>query len=352
MQISHVKQERWLLRSSLSFYDRALHALRGALIQPAKGFRAEIFAAAMALATYELLQGTNASESRGWMYHIEGASSYLNAFPELDVSSFSHQMSFHFLETICIFDALGARKPSCFSTSEWWRSTVDGLGDKLYGALLRMITSLPTVLQQCDELMALPASAEAYEIWSILLQTAFRVKNAFSDWLQMTKTQLSLCQPTITPTLQSDPEPLQSIISFPNLYNARLYLLYWSSMILLYESIVDLLRKIQACSEAANPESGDLLDPLYNTSMVEIYEEHSYVFATNIRHSVHFCLQPENGVIVKTLVLLPLWIARNHFQEGDDGQASWCSALLDQLGQRNLTFGLRVRKSTPHTILK
>lgn len=34
MQISHVKQERWLLRSSLTFYDKALQTLQGALARP------------------------------------------------------------------------------------------------------------------------------------------------------------------------------------------------------------------------------------------------------------------------------------------------------------------------------
>lgn len=353
MQISHVKQERWLLRSSLDFYDKALQALQGALAQPTKAFRAEIFAAAMALATYELLQGTDAGKSRGWMHHIEGASSYLNAFPELDVCSFSHQLSFHFLETICIFDALGARKPSCFSTSKWWRSTVDRFGDQNYGALLRMITSLPTVLQQCDESLALRASVEAYKRWSTLLQMAFRMENAFLDWFQMTTAQLSLCEPTATSTLQetSDLGTSHPAISFPNLYTARLYLLYWSSMILLYESVVDLLRKTQAYSEAGNPDSCDLHDPIYNTSMLERYTGLAYTFATNIRQSISFCVQSKNGVIGKTLILLPLWIARNRFRKCDDGQTRWCSALLDQLGQRNLTFGLRVRKSTSHTAL-
>lgn len=348
MQIGHVKHERWLLQSSLTFYNRALQALQGVLAQPTKAFRAEIFAAAMVLAAYELLQGTDANESRGWMYHIEGASSYLNAFPELDVCSFGHQISFHFLETLCIFDALGARQPSCFSTSKWWRSTVDRIGDPIYGGLLRMITSLPTVLQQSDVLMELPASVEAYERWSTLLQMAFRMENAFLDWFQIMAAQLSLTQPTSASIQQENcnPETTQPGISFPNLYTARLYLLYWSSMILLYESIVELLRKLQGCSGTANIETCDLCDPLYNTSKLESYMGFSYLFATNIRQSVRFCLNPENGVIGKTLVLLPVWIARNHFQTCDDGQAHWCSALLDQLGQRNLTFGLRVRKST------
>ena len=146
MQISHVKQERWLLRSSLMYYDRALQALQEALAQPIRAFRPDIFATVMALAIHELLQGSDGSQSRGWMHHIEGASSYLNAFPQLDVCSFSHQMSFHCVETICIFDSLGARRPSCFSTTKWWQNTVDRFGDQSYGTLLRMITFLPSVL--------------------------------------------------------------------------------------------------------------------------------------------------------------------------------------------------------------
>ena len=348
MQIGHVKKERWLLRSSLTFYEKALQALQGALAQPTKAFRAEIFAAAMALAAYELLQGTNTNDSRGWMHHIEGASSYLNAFPDLDVCSFGHQISFHFLETLCIFDALGARKPSCFSTSKWWQSTVDRFGDSIHGALLRMITSLPKVLQQCDESMGLPASVEAYERWSSLIQMAFRTENGFLDWFQMITAQFSLCQSLIASKLQENggPETRQPEISFPNLYTARLYLLYWSSMILLYESIVNLLHKLHAFSEAATTESCDFRDPLYDPSKLDNYLCLSYSFATSIRQSLHFCLTPENGVIDKTLILLPLWIARHHFRACDEDQARWCSASLDQLGQRNLTFGLRVRKST------
>ncbi|CAF9942166.1 hypothetical protein IMSHALPRED_003394 [Imshaugia aleurites] len=356
MQISYVKQERWLFRSSLTFYDSALQALRGALAQPNKAFRIEIFAAAMALATYELLQGIDASESRGWMYHIEGASSYLNAFPELDVCSFSHQISFHFLETVCIFDALGARKPSCFSTSKWWRSTVDRFGDHIYGSLLRMITSLPTILQRCDESMALAASVEAYERRSTLLQMAFCIERAFLDWIETTMAQLSLSQPPLVSTIQescdSHAETAQPEISFPNIYTARLFLLYWSSMILLYESIADLLRSIESCSEFADLDASFRCDLLDNAFTLEKYMEISHNFATKIRQSVRFCLQPEIGVIGKTLILLPLWIARNHFAKRDDGQARWCSALLDQLGQSNLTFGLRVRKSISRSVLR
>ena len=351
MQISHVKQERWLLRSSLTYYDRALQALQEALAQPTKAFRPEIFAAVTALATYELLQGSDGSQSRGWIHHIEGASSYLNAFPELDVCSFSHQMSFHFLQTICIFDALRARRPSCFSTSKWWQNTVDRFSDQGYGALLRMITFLSTVLQQCDQSMALPASFEANERWGDLLQMTFRTERSFIAWMETTTAQPSLCQPTVATTQPAtmDIGTSPSQLSFPTLYAARLYLLYWSSMILLYESMIHLLQIRQTNLDTIDSSSCDIFDPSKNASMIRNYEGLSDTFANNIRQSVRFCLRPEYGVIGKTLVLLPLWVARNHFQQHDDDRARWCSSLLNELGQRNLTFGLRVRKGTFYT---
>ena len=77
----------------------------------------------------------------------------------------------------------------------------------------------------------------------------------------------------------------------------------------------------------------------------------SHKFATNIHNSVRVCVQPKTGGVGKTLILLPLWIARNTLQERDDPQARSCSALLDPLGQKNLTFGLRVRKSTSQIVL-
>ena len=351
MQISHIKQERWLLRSSLTYYDRALQALQEALAQPTNAFRPEIFAAVTALATYELLQGSDGSQSRGWLHHIEGASSYLNAFPELDVCSFSHQMSFHFLETICVFDALGARRPSCFSTSKWWQNTVDRFGHQSYGTLLRMITFLPRVLQQCDESMTLPASVEANKRWVDLLQMTFRTECSFIDWMKTTMAQPSLYQPTvaITQPVTKYIGTSPSELSFSTLYAARLYLLYWSSMILLYESMVHLLQKRETYLDTMGTSSCDVFDPSKNASMIKNYDGLSDKFANNIRQSVRFCLRPEYGVIGKTLVLLPLWVARNHFRHHDDGRARWCSSLLNELGQRNLTFGLRVRKSTFYT---
>ena len=274
MQISNVKQERWLLRISPTYYDRALQALREALAQPKKAFRPDIFATVVVLATNELLQGSDGSQSRGWIHHIEGASSYLNAFPKLDVCWFSHQMPFRFLETICIFDALGARRPSCFSTSKWWQNTVDRFGDQSYGTLLRTITFHPTILQQSDESLALPASIKAHERWVDLLHMIFRTECSFIGWMKTTTAQLSLYQPTVVTTQPFTKEigTLPSELSFSTLFAARLYLLYWSSMILLYESIVHLLQRRLTSPDAIGTSSCDIFDPLKNASMLRNYE--------------------------------------------------------------------------------
>lgn len=180
-----------------------------------------------------------------------------------------------------------------------------------------MITFLPTILQQGDESLALPASVEAYERWSTLLPIAFRIEKAFLDWFQTTMTQLSLCQSTLVSSLRMtwglDPQSAQPKITFPNIYTTRLFLLYWSSMILLCESIVDLLRSIEIFSEPANLESSDRHRPLYEFSMPENYIALSHKFATNIHKSVRFCVQTETGVVGKTFILLPLWMARDTF---------------------------------------
>ena len=198
--------------------------------------------------------------------------------------------------------------------------------------------------------MTLPASIKAHERWVDLLQMIFRTECFFKNWMKTTTAQLSLYQPTVA-TLQSVTKDIGTSpaeVSFPTLYAARLHLLYWSSVIL-YESILHLLQRRQIDSDVIGTLSCNIFDPLKNASMIKNYEGLSDTFANNICQSVRFCLRPVYGVNGKTLVLLPLWIARNHLQHYDDGRARWCSSLLNELGQRNLTFDLRVRKSASYT---
>ena len=322
LQVSLVDRESHVFQKSLSLYNGALQRLRSSLLQPAKGFKMEIFAATLALSSFELLQGTK-SQGREWMQHIEGGTTYLNIFPSLDVSTITDQISFHFLETICIFDALGSRRPSCFSSSKWWRNSVDRYGGDAYGPLLRMLTSLPAVLEQCDYAYTLAQQKVKREEWERLLQLCLRLEDAFLAWFERTL----------------------GLDVFADIYVARLYLLYWPSMILLYDSMSAILHKTsddlrmpgQPIMPVAQSE-----DPVASP---QVYTRSSTAFAGSILASVPFCLDPKYGVVGRSLILLPLYVARNHFRQvGDAARADECDGWLEKLGQKNMSFGLKVKK--------
>ena len=351
LQIGDVHSQTWLLHQSISLYDRALKDLRATLTDPQNGpnglhgLRVEIFAISLALAFHELLsQNARSQHSIGWRAHIEGAVTYLSMFPDFDVFALCHQLSFHFLETICIFDALGARKPNCFSKSKWWRNNVDRLSDQGYGALLRMITTLPSVLEKIDKAQEMAGGEEEAE-WIGLLEVCQKLETAFLDWFERNMNQNPAWQPwtgALKETSTSldpdhlDPDPN---VEFPSLYVARIYLLYWTSMILLYESLiavhqnlgleatVDPLLTIIPCPTSS---------PHYNTA--------ARAFALKVRFSVRYCLRPGYGIIGKSIIMLPLWIARKNLRSCGDVEAKWCDGEIERLGMGAISFGLKVKK--------
>ena len=351
LQIGDVHSQTWLLHQSISLYDRALKDLRATLTDPRNGpnglygFRVEIFATSMALAFYELLSQTSRSEpSIGWMSHIEGAVAYLGMFPDFDVFALCHQLSFHFLETICIFDALGARKPNCFSNSKWWRNSVDRLSDQGYGALLRMITTLPSVLEKIDEAQE-TVDGEEEAGWIGLLGVCQRLETAFLGWFERnmeqnparqtwTGTSKGTCMLLDPDHLDPDPD-----VEFPSLYVARIYLLYWTSMILLYESLITIHENL-GLDAVVDPLSTAIPGP---TSSLH-YDTAARAFALKVRYSVRYCLRPGHGIIGKSIIMLPLWIARKNLRSCGDVEAKWCDGVIERLGMGGISFGLKVKK--------
>ena len=351
LQIGDVHSQTWLLRQSISLYDRALKDLRATLTDPRNGpnglygFRVEIFATSMALAFYELLSQTARSErSIGWMSHIEGAVAYLSMFPDFDVFALCHQLSFHFLETICIFDALGARKPNCFSNSKWWRNNVDRLSDQGYGALLRMISTLPSVLEKIDQAQE-TVDGEQEAGWIGLLGVCQRLETAFLGWFERnmehnparqtwTGTSKGTCMLVDADHLDPDPD-----VEFPSLYVARIYLLYWTSMILLYESLITIHENL-GLDAVVDPLSTTIPSP---TSSLH-YDTAARAFALKVRYSVRYCLRPGHGIIGKSIIMLPLWIARKNLRSCGDVEAKWCDGEIKRLGMGGISFGLKVKK--------
>ena len=345
LQVGHNRGNHIFPQSYL-LYNRALKGLQSSLAQHGHEFKVEIFAAMMILGVYELLQGTSV-EGKSWMAHFEGGATYINMFSYSDVVKTSPRMAFHFLEAICIFDALATRKQTWCSKSEWWRDTVDQFGGEAYGSLLRMLTSLPGVLEQCDRAMSLEVSSEAVDQWTRLLRLCLRLEDAFLGWLKRTtaseKPDFQPFIKIIAEPIPADETDLPLVTTFPDLFTARLYLLYWSSIILLYESIIAILHKFHPYSSDTDPHRLLCADVIDSRSTAQAYITTSHLFSTIILRSVPYCLEQRHIVLGKSILLLPLLTARNHFRKREENRlAGRCDQWLEKLGWKELKFGLRV----------
>ena len=346
LQISLLSSNINARAESLSLYHSALRSLRLALNRSPKRFSIEIFTAIQILGGYELFHGTQKGK-KSWKLHIEGAGSYLNTFTSLDQSVLSHPMFFHWLDSICIFDALGSRRPSRLSSSNWWRRSVDKYGGEVYGSLLRMLTTLPGILQQCDHAVSLNNAPESTEEQLRLLRVCLKMEDAFLDWFDRTldAEEGTVCEKDALQSMHDRRKDSRqgNAFQFSSIFTARLYLLYWSSMVLLYESITDLLNTLhpEAVSSGQIPiavtgSSNAIVSP-------QAYVASAESFASSILLFAPFCLDLKFGIIGRSLALLPLFVARNYWRRiGDEAQAALCDERLEALGQKEMEFGLRV----------
>ena len=322
LQITNIEKEGWLYQASRSYYGQALQKLSFALSHDHSTFQKGVFATSIALSIYELFDCTTDDGNVGRMVHLRGAASYLERFaPNNDV--LGYPISFYFLETVCIFDALRSRKASPYARSQWWDRSLSIFGGGTYGPLMRLMTLLPPLLEQSDILFLSPPGNESFEIGSEILDRALVLEGRLNSWLDDTIRSWSVFRfhDVPTNTKSSLNSTYIQLISFPNLFVARLYLLYWSSIIALH----GLLSAV---------ESFIKVDPKPTRTVHE--QEQSHTYAGNICKSVGYCLQPSHGMIGKSALMLPLWIARLHFDGCSVQEALYCARVLGDLGQNGI----------------
>ena len=334
LQLGNVTSQRWLLEEGGKYYGQALRTLTRRLPTD-KDIREEVFMAMMALSIYELFQCTNVN-GQGWLMHYKAAFRYLKQLSQAKKGWIpNNQPVFHFLETLCVFDALGSRRSSYFSTSDAWSRSLDRWGGEIYGPLLGLMTSVPVILEVHDKLLnpsgtvqkpSMPSKSE-------MLKQCISLEDRFLEWHHDTCSHLPTFTFTLNETLQND-----SFLTFPTLFIARLHTLYWSALVLLLDTTASLSQAIQAPSSGSDVNIEPGLDPIMR--LPNDTRSKSQQYALWIRQSVTYCLNPEHGVVGKSIVLLPLWIARNHFQGvGDGPEMERCNDTLAALGQRDLHFG-------------
>lgn len=329
LQVAHAKRETCLHQASRYYYGQALQRLNLALSHPHGTFRKEVFASSLVLAVYELFNGTTKDQDVGRKLHHQGATSYLTKLPSHD-SFFSHQLWFHFLETVCIFEAIRSRKPSSYGQSSWWDHSLRIFGGETYGPLLRLMTLLPPLLEQSDILTSSPPESQSFESAMGLLDSAMNLVDQLNNWHASTVKNLPDSRYEIVGNTQC---PLDwtvdpCAISFPNLFVARIYLLYWASIVALHGMIAAIMN-LGPTYESGARSSPWVLDRSILIWKVE-YQTRDY--AMRIRKSVDFCLRPSHGIMGKSIIILPLWLARLHFQGYAWDDARHCQRVLKELG--------------------
>ena len=335
LQIAHVNRETWLSEASRFYYGQALQELSAAISHPRgpKALRNEVFATAMTLSTYELFNGTPENQGVGCKYHLQGASSYLARFYSPN-NVFSDQLIFHFLETICVFDALRSRKASPFVQTRWWDVNLERFGGETYGPLLRLMALIPQFMEEGDRITSSSPGTASFETAITLLEHVQSLEDRLNSWFDHTVATLPRFanhELTSTAVTESSLEPIK--IRFPNLFIARLYLLYWSSIIALQGVTSMVTGSLHRHTEDVD-ESILLPSLALNSSLLfKKLNDQAQDSAQRVLRSVDFCLQPAYGILGRSVMLLPLWFAEVHFDAYSPGEAQQCREKLRTLGQ-------------------
>ena len=335
LQLAHLNLSRDFLMISRYYYTQALQKLRLLSHSPETYWR-ELFICTMILGVYETFDGTG-DRHAGMRCHLQGATTYLRKFTQFD-ESLTDNFYYNYLEMACIHNALRERKASPLSTSMWWSCTIDMYAGKTYGHLLRLITPLPALLERFDYLKGSPSNLGTQSAKSTLLDECFALEDRFKDWFEETLhlvEDFEFDDAGDSAIVYNLPRPRRSDVqySFPNLWIARLYSLYWTSVILLAETMSALFRDL--FKQPAHTMSDSVTWALGDAVVLHDMMAQAKLFATNIRRSVPFCLRPCTGLLGRSIILLPLQVAAKHFQQADEEQARWCSAVLSRMGQND-----------------
>lgn len=288
----------------------------------------------MILGTYETFDGTG-DRHAGMRCHLQGATSYLRRFTRFD-ESLTDILYYNYLELGCIYNALKERKASPLSTSTWWKCTIDLYAGKTYGQLLRLITPVPALLERFDSFANSASNARTQIAKAILLDECFALEDRFKDWFEETSQFVEDFEfddagdSAIVFNLPCPP-PSDIQYSFPNLWIARLYLLYWASVILLLETMSALFYDLS--NSPAHTMSTSVSWALSDAAALHNMSAQADLFAANIRRSVAFCLRPCKGLLGRSVILLPLHVAAKHLQQADEEEARWCSEILSRIGR-------------------
>ncbi|KAF1994532.1 hypothetical protein P154DRAFT_624623 [Amniculicola lignicola CBS 123094] len=277
-----------LIAQGRALYGRGLQEMANALKDPDRAQSEALLAVPRVMGLFEILFGADMNvqlQARSWRSHAEGELSMMMIRgPAAHQSGMAHQLFVDGRQNP-IIASVRTRKATILNTPAWknipWATQPKIPKD----TLIDIFAEMPGLLEQMIQL-------PNHRIAASIISACQRIDQDLEHWAT---THESL---TYTPTTEA-PTP----ITFPNLATAHLSLLYWTTSILLYQSLA-------AALSSTTPTT--TLTPLPHSPLNRARNPRFYAHC--ITRSVAYCFNPLHGIFGASIIAFPIGMTLFHMR--------------------------------------
>ncbi|EXJ93040.1 hypothetical protein A1O3_01596 [Capronia epimyces CBS 606.96] len=334
-----------LQSEGLTKYGRALKDLQNILSSGNLVLQEQTLASCMALSLFEVLE-VSGGNFYGWASHVEGISKLTRLRgPELHIAEPSHHLFLGFRPTGIIY-ALALRQPTYLGGQDWLSIPWTTRPKSDFHHLLDIVAQIPTLIDHTERFDQV-SQADISQLDRIeLLNQGCELHCQLEGWYHGLRGKHSkpfYCQ---QPSLQtwsspgSDSGPMFStFLHFRTFEIARMHLFYWTSLLLLYISIL----KITSSSSPAPGDQGSSSPSLH--ILPTLIEEkpvrrQALETATLIAQSMEYLLSENMHIRGRLNTFFPLRTAMHVFScTGDHKMEGWSLSVFEELDRRGYPFG-------------
>lgn len=232
-------------QTALKYYGSCVQRVRQSITSPSKLHDDNLLATIMLLATFEVHEGSKRRDT-AWGAHINGASRLINARGAFSLTSeFGKALYFGHLEDELVY-GIGTRNKSRRGISTSTYLPTDWDEDRLDVQLLRILTTLPTIMEDADAIreqkMDIPILQQATLQLRDACHRTLNALEAFDDLLTASQypeplytERPSALYASLPPT--SPARVFPTYIHFTDLPIGSLQLVTWTSRLLMHSTL-------------------------------------------------------------------------------------------------------------------
>ena len=255
-----------------------------------------------------------------------------------------------------IDDSIGRRKSTFLADPRWRPPLSANPQAALYDVLLNLASELPYLLEHSDSLQQLSIPHEVQAAGTNLLHLSYILERNLQEWYALLEKQIS--EPLLWAESTSSPNTpfgdgsssiFPTAFHFANLSVALVHLRYWSTLILIYQSILQIDEKLE--SALTGQRSFTLLKD--ESRLLSMTAQHSNrklkdqidKLSRYICESIGYCHQEEMGGLGTSSTLSALWVAHQVFRNRAGPESAWCIGVLVGMGKSGLRLATQLART-------